>query len=217
MQQEQQNLLSVLPIETNSFGKNIYQRLLAVMEEVKFIAKGTEKVNGQYRFVSHDAVAAKIHPMLVKHGIAVITSVEECRQEGNRTIVKLCVIFRNADLPQDAFAVNHWGYGVDNGDKGIGKAVSYAFKYAMLKTFCLETGDDPDNDAKAAYEPEKCQEFDSMLPPDISGKDMQKIIRFVDERAKTLGKYAEDVKREAIKRMPEFLEAVKKWDPKKKD
>ena len=27
----------------------------------------------------------------------------------------------------------------------------------------------------------------------------------------------EDIKREAVKRMPEFLAAVKKWDPKKKD
>lgn len=209
-------------------GLNIYQRIVAVMKEVDYIAKGDKTVNGQYRFVSHDAVTAKIHPMLVKHGIAVIPTVEECKQEGNLTTVKLAVVFRNIDNPDDAFAVHHYGYGIDGGgydkdgrpkamgDKGPGKAVSYAFKYALLKTFCLETGEDPDQDAKAAYEPAKCEEFDSMLP-EMGIKELVKVEKFVNERANTLGKHPEDIKRQAIKRMPEFLEAVKKWDPKKKD
>jgi ERF superfamily protein len=203
--------------QTEIQGLNIYQRILEVMREVSYVAKGDQKVNGQYRFVSHDDVAAKIHPMLVTHGIAVIPTVEECIQENNRTRVKLAVVFRNVDNPNDAFAVYHYGYGVDNSDKGIGKAVSYAFKYALLKTFCLETGEDPDQDAKSVYEPQKCEEFDLLLPQDISAKDMQKIVKFVEERAKSFNKHPEDIKREAIKRMPEFMTAVKNWDPKKKD
>lgn len=33
-------------------------------------------------------------------------------------------------------------------DKGPGKAISYAVKYAYLKAFALETGDDPDHDQR---------------------------------------------------------------------
>ena len=50
-------------------------------------------------------------------------------------------------------AVRAFGYGIDNGEKGPGKAVSYAVKYALLKTFCLETGDDPDRDAGTEHVP----------------------------------------------------------------
>ena len=49
---------------------NIYQRIVAVMREVDYIQKSDKKVNNRYRFVSHDQVAATIHPALVKHRIS---------------------------------------------------------------------------------------------------------------------------------------------------
>ncbi len=186
------------------------------MKELDYIEKGDKTVNGQYRFASHDQVTGKVHPLLVKHGIAVIPSVDQLTQEGNRTTVKLCVAFVNADNPKDMFAINHYGYGVDTSDKGPGKAISYAYKYALLKTFCLETGDDPDQDANTRYEPTKCVKFDmetSHLPP----KDISKLNKFLEYSAEAMGKHVEDVKREALNRMPEFMAAFTKWTPKKKD
>lgn len=185
------------------------------MSELDYIAKGDKTVNGQYRFVSHDQVTAKIHPLLVKYGVMAIPSVEEMTQDNNRTIVKLVVSFVNADVPSDNFSIRACGYGVDNGDKGPGKAISYAYKYSLLKTFCLETGDDPDNEANTHYEPAKCQEFDSTLPTELNDREIDKVMKFIEERAKSLSRHPEDIKREAVKRMPEFLEAVKKWNPKK--
>ena len=135
--------------------KNIYQRINAVMQEVDYIQKGDKKVAGQYRFVSHDQVTAALHGPMTKHGIACIPTILELKQDGNRTEVKLEVSFVNIDNPSDRFSVIYYGYGIDTSDKGIGKAVSYGFKYAMLKTFCLETGDDADNDQDSKYEPPK--------------------------------------------------------------
>lgn len=126
---------------------NIYQRILAVMDELKYVRKGEKTVNNQYRFVSHDAVSEAIHPLLVKHGIAMIPSVQSWKQDGNRTEVDITVSFINADKPEDKFEVRAFGFGVDSQDKGPGKAVSYATKYAVLKTFVLETGDDPEKDS----------------------------------------------------------------------
>lgn len=194
---------------------NIYQRILAVMGEVDYVAKGEKTVNGQYRFVSHDQVTAKLHPLLVKHGIAIIPSVEELKQDNNRTVVKLAMVFRNADHPDDAFCSYHYGYGVDTGDKGPGKAISYAYKYGLLKTFALETGDDPDYDANAAYEPPKCLEFDFALPVDMSDKERAKLQKFLAYSSQCMKKDVESVKREALNRMPEFLAAFKNWNPKK--
>ena len=200
---------------------NIYQRILGVMKDIDYIEKGSAKVNGMYRFVSHDAVTAKLHPALVKHGIVVIPSVEELKQEGNRTMVKLRVVFCNVDNPTEGIVTFHYGYGIDGnekgpGDKGIGKAVSYAFKYALLKTFCLETGDDPDNDANALYEPEKCLDFDSEV--DALGwdkKEVKELNKFLAYSSGLMKKHVEDVKREALKKMPEFFKAFDKWKKKR--
>lgn len=135
-------------------SKNIYQRILAIMEEVKYIKKTDKKVNGQYTYVAHDAIAAEFHSQFVKHGVVAIPTILELNQEGNRTTVKLQVEFVNADTPEDRFAVVYVGQGIDQGDKGAGKALSYAYKYALLKTFCLETGDnDPEFYAKSQYVP----------------------------------------------------------------
>lgn len=125
---------------------NIYQRIMAVMADLSYVQKGEKTVNNQYRFVTHDAVSEAIHPLLVKHGIAMIPSVSRWSQDGNRTAVDVAVSFVNVDKPDEVVIVNTFGFGVDSQDKGPGKAVSYATKYAVLKTFVLETGDDPERD-----------------------------------------------------------------------
>lgn len=186
------------------------------MSDVDYIQKGTKTVNNQYTFASHDAVVSKLHPYLVKWRLAVIPTVLEMVQDGNRTMGKIAVAFVNIDRPEDIVCVNFCGYGIDGGekgpgDKGPGKATSYAVKYALLKTFCLETGDDPDNDAKVVYEPAKCLEFAVQVP---QSKDMDK---FVEYSAKVTEKHVEDIKREAMKRLPDFMAAFEKWNKKKKE
>src|ERR1700678_3972371 len=140
-------------VELKQLGMNVFQKVLQIMSELDYIQKGDKTVNGQYRFASHDQVTAKIHPLLVKHRLLIIPSIEDLKQEGNRTIVKLGIVFKNPDAENDAFTVVYYGYGCDAGDKGPGKALSYAYKYCILKTFSLETGEDPDYDANAKFEP----------------------------------------------------------------
>lgn len=185
------------------------------MSDLHYIAKGDRTVNGQYRFVSHDQVVAKVQKMLVKHRVTTVPTVHEIVQNGNRTEVKLNVTFVNADCPNDNFTVQFPGYGIDGADKGPGKAVSYAYKYALLKQFNLETGEDPDFDANARHEPVKCLEFDSMIPVEMTDKERAKLAKFLSYSSVTLQKHVEDVKREAVARMDDFLKAFKNWDPKK--
>jgi len=196
-------------------AKNIHQRINAIMADIDYIQKGQKTVNGQYRFVSHDQVTAALHPLLVKHGVNAIPSIEAIVQEGNRTSVNILVSFVNIDCPSDNFTVRFPGYGIDAADKGPGKAVSYAFKYAMLKTFNLETGDDPDEDQNARYEPEKCLDFDLMLPEHLTPADKKKLAAFLEYSAEASGKHVEDVKRKACERMAQFMTAFNNWEKKK--
>lgn len=130
---------------------NILQRINAAMLEVDYIQK--EKKSGMnYSIVSHDAVTAKVRPILVKHGIVYYPAAITVQQDGNRTQVQMSVKFANMDDPSDYIHVESLGYGIDSQDKGPGKAISYAVKYALLKCLGLETGDDPDLDQNATHQ-----------------------------------------------------------------
>ena len=127
---------------------NIHQRLHAIMEDVSYVQKENKKVNNQYTFVSHDAVTSKVRPSLLKHGVLVIPSYFDISVDGNRTNCSMSITFINIDKPDDKIEIPcaGFGQGIDPQDKGAGKAMSYAYKYALLKVLGLETGDDPERD-----------------------------------------------------------------------
>lgn len=125
--------------------KNVHQRLAAVMENVTYIRK-EKKAGMQYSIVSHDVVTAKVRPALLAQGIVYYPVKCEHTHNGNRAECSMTVRFVNIDEPDDFFDVPTFGYGVDPQDKGPGKAMSYAVKYALLKALGLETGDDADHD-----------------------------------------------------------------------
>lgn len=129
---------------------NIHQRLALAMKQVTYIQK--EKKQGmRYSIVSHDSVTSKVRPALLEAGIVYYPIEVRHQQNGNRTECAMTVRFVNIDHPEDSFIVETFGYGLDDQDKGPGKAMSYAVKYALLKTLGLETGDDPDEDQVSSY------------------------------------------------------------------
>ena len=137
---------------TQASTPNIYQRLHAVMQEVDYIQK--EKRQGmRYSIVSHDAVTAKVRPLMVKHGVVYFPTGFRMEQVGNRTQLACEVVFQNIDDRTDFMAVSTAGYGIDDQDQGPGKAISYAGKYALLTALGLETGDDPDIEQDVQHKP----------------------------------------------------------------
>lgn len=129
---------------------NIYQRIAKAMGHVTYLQK-ERKQGMRYSIVSHDAVTAKVRPALLDAGIVYHPHQLNLSQVGNRTEITLTVRFVNIDDPNQYVDVPSAGYGIDDSDKGVGKAMSYAVKYALLKTLGLETGDDPDLDQDATF------------------------------------------------------------------
>lgn len=125
--------------------KNIHQRLAAVMAAVTYIQK-ERKAGMNYTIVSHDAVTAKVRPVMLQNGVVYYPIRCDHAHNGNRAECSMTVRFANIDEPSDYIDVQTFGYGVDPQDKGPGKAMSYAVKYALLKALGLETGDDADHD-----------------------------------------------------------------------
>ena len=126
--------------------KNIYQKILAIMQEIKYLQKDdkVEFGNTKYKALSEEKVTVIMREQLVKHGLVVYP----IRQESSRTgqITHVDVVYRmvNAENPEEYIEIVSCGDGADSQDKGAGKAMTYAFKYMWLRTFAIPTGDDPD-------------------------------------------------------------------------
>ena len=130
---------------------NIHQRLAKAMQKVTYIQKD-KKQGMRYSIVSHDVVTAKVRPALLEAGIVYYPTRVQHEQIGNRTQCSMTIRFVNIDEPMDLIDVETFGFGIDDQDKGPGKAMSYAVKYALLKTLGLETGDDPDMDQDVKFD-----------------------------------------------------------------
>lgn len=140
--------------------RNIYQRLVAAWSELQYIQNDRKAPSeaGGYAFVSHDIVTRHVRGALMKHGIALTVDIppehiqwfdftDNRGARVNGVYLTATVTLTNIDKPTEQIVGQFPGSGFDKQDKAVGKAVSYAVKYALLKLMMLETGDDPENDA----------------------------------------------------------------------
>lgn len=143
---------------------NIAQRMHLAMTRADYVQK--EKKEGmKYTIVSHDKVTKLARDIFQQVGIIYYPSPDgaEFVTNGNRVELKLVVRFENIDNRDDTIDVLGIGYGIDPGDKGPGKATSYAVKYALLKALGLETGDDPDQDQDVKHRSNTQQRADRLV------------------------------------------------------
>ena len=134
---------------------NIYQRINAVRKAINYIQKDksvSAGPAGSYRAVTHDAVTGMVRQHLVEHGIIIaptlIDSVFHAKEDGAKQRLYSAsydVRFINMDAPDECVTIRIEAHALDNGDKAPGKAISYATKYAILKLFNIETGEDEES------------------------------------------------------------------------
>lgn len=142
---------------------NIYQRMSAITEELRAVAKNLEVGEGKskYKATGEADVLAAVKPLEAKHGVysypadrqitteQVITSEKEYKGKTyvtKRLFMRVWTKYRfvNMEDPSDFMEVVSYGDGLDVGDKSPGKAMTYADKYALMKAYKIITGDDPD-------------------------------------------------------------------------
>jgi len=133
--------------------KSVLQRLHAVRQEVPYIQRDAE-VQG-YSAVTHDQVTAALRDSLIKHGVLVIPrqttadAVKVGETQRGQSIIRYEawyeVSFISVDDSTDTLTIPIQAHANDQGDKAPGKAMSYATKYAMLKAFNIETGENEES------------------------------------------------------------------------
>lgn len=134
----------------------IHQRMIAVMQEVGFIAKDRKapREAGGYDFRGIDDFYGALQPALIKCGVYVLPEVQDILREkvitksggeSTRTVLKTAYHFFGQD--GDSVTAVVVGEGSDSTDKGCNKAMSSAFKYMASQAWCIPT-DDPELDTE---------------------------------------------------------------------
>lgn len=156
--------------------KNIYQRISAVMQDVQYLCKDDQIKfgNTKYKAISEEKVTATVRESLIKNGIVIVPVKQLHRRDGTLTTVDVEYRIQNIDAPEDFVIAASSGTGADTQDKGVGKAMTYAYKYLLLRTFAIPTGEDPDKISNA--ELDKKQEDTPKNAPircQICGKEIK--------------------------------------------
>lgn len=179
---------------------NIFQKLAAITADMQTVAKNLsiDTGNGKsYKAVSERDVLDTVKPLEAKHGVYSYPvnreTLESERLETETkygvktsfyTRIKTVYRFVNMDDPTDYIETVVFSVGLDSGDKGDGKAMTYGDKYALLKAYKISTGDDPDQQAsvdtvyrKPFEEQERRRILNDIYNMDITRKELDIFIQ----------------------------------------
>lgn len=133
---------------------NLFQRINEVRKSIDYIKKdkSVSTGGGSYQAVTHDQVTAMVRDHMVKHGIVsypiLVEGKSTPKEEGAKQFryeATYDFVFANIDDASDKICLRIQAHAMDNADKAPGKALSYAKKYAVLKLFEIETGEDDES------------------------------------------------------------------------
>lgn len=149
--------------ELNLKEMNIFEKLSAISLEISAVAKNLSVGVGKstYKAVGEADVLAAVRPAEAKFRVysypvrrtiietGVLESTNYNGEVKKQLFERIEVTYRfvNMDKPDDFIDITSYGDGIDSGDKSVGKAMTYADKYALLKAYKIITGEDPDKDA----------------------------------------------------------------------
>ncbi|TLS39396.1 single-stranded DNA-binding protein [Pseudalkalibacillus caeni] len=132
---------------------SLFEKLLEVRKSVPYLRK--ESRGHQYSYVGSSQVLGAVKVKLDELGVLLFSNVidkqlhQSTNSKGATTyFTELTIEFTwvNVHNPEDKLTLQWYGQGLDTaGEKGVGKALTYAEKYFMLKQFNIPTDqDDPD-------------------------------------------------------------------------
>ena len=184
---------------------NIFEKMSAITAELQTVAKNltvqTTKTSS-YKAVSERDILDAVKPLEVKHGVysypvrrTILESnmlESESEYQGKVTkrttfMTRIETVYRfvNIEKPDEYIETTTFAEGIDTQDKGSGKAMTYADKYALMKAYKISTGDDPDQTAS---------EETKYTPKQTAKKPTprERLIAKLHEKGVDVGEYAKE-------------------------
>lgn len=153
-------------------GMNVYQAICAVAKDMatEGISKDRRNQQQNYAFRGIDDVYNALAPRLAQHGLVIlprmVSRIVTERETSKGGVLFYVVVEAEFDFVSSSDGSKHtiktYGEAMDSGDKATNKAMSAAYKYAAMQTFCIPTEGDNDADAHTHdVAPRRAPTFDS--------------------------------------------------------
>ena len=137
--------------------KNVYQLIAQVAEEIgkDGIKKGRKNQMQGYTFRGIDDVYNALSGIISKAGLVILPRVLTRQTEERETKTGGAIFYTFVECEYDIVSahdqskhtVRTFGEAMDSADKSTNKAMSAAYKYMAMQTFCIPTEGDNDADA----------------------------------------------------------------------
>jgi len=205
----------------------VWQAFAAAKAAISPVGKDSTNTQQHFKFRGVDAVVNAAAPALNKQGIVIVPklktvtySTEEVGQK--RTVmanVRVTVRYRFAGPAGDFFDVTVPGEAMDSGDKGVAKAMSVAYRIALIQALNLPTGDpevDENSYERSPRQPQSAAEaFENAAPVrDPLAEYTASAVSFATEdkgrelwRAVAASAKARDITREDAKHLQDTIQA----------
>lgn len=156
----------------------IYERIAAIMKEVKAISKSQKNQQQGFMFRGIDNIMNDLHNLFAKNEVFILPEVLSYTTEerptksgGINTFTRSTIKFTYATTDGSSVSTITVGEAMDSGDKGMNKAMSVALKYSLLQMLLIPTNEvkdpnafSPESDflAKAMLEVSKAKSVDEL-------------------------------------------------------
>ena len=210
---------------------SVYKKLLAVQKEIKGLGKDKTSGTGSFgfKYVTGSKVLDHIKPILNEQGLILkqeITRVEHERidyttKNGSKSemLFNVWQKFTWIDTETGEKDENEFfASGMNDWEKGLGSALTYAERYFLLKYFHIATDeDDIDNsDRKAKEQENDLKEYNKKMDLAIKyltefvGNDMEKFEKVISHMNKTFKTEYKGFNQFKLEELESYIEALKK-------
>jgi len=187
---------------------NLREKFAEVRRRLGYVQKRGHNERHNYSYVTAADLAGSVGDILAELGVVVVPQLQSISTEPPRSsserIARIVMNYRFVDARSgEELTVRVAGEGADTGDKAPYKAMTGALKYALLQSFLLATGDDPEDeraDSRAALSaervitPEQVRELQGLI--DETGTELERVLAYY--RVAALSEMTESSYRRAL-------------------
>jgi len=195
----------------DSVRLNLRQKLAEVRRRIGYVQKRGHNERSNYSYVTAADIAGSVGDILSELGVVVIPRLEEISYEsavGRGEAIRMARVvmaytFADVDGREEIIA-KVAGQGLDPGDKAPYKAMTGALKYALLQSFLLATGDDPEDDrldarysagnSERLISADEIRELEKLI--DDTGTELERVLAYY--KVASLGEMTETIYRRAV-------------------
>ncbi len=197
------------PVQTAGSGRlNLREKFAEVRRRLGYVQKRGHNERHNYSYVMAADLAGAVGDILAELGVVMIPQLQSISTETPRSsserIARIVMNYRFVDTKSgEELTVRVAGEGADPGDKAPYKAMTGALKYALLQSFLLASGDDPEDErgnsrsalaSERVITPEQVCELQRLI--EETGTELERVLAYY--RISALGEMTEASYRRAL-------------------